>query len=123
LRRRWPFPPDMCRLPVNWNDREARGGIRRLAKQESNPRAAGQPGETEKGLQVSFSEKAPDPPRLFPGTLAILQIAKRNRIRIEDQSAAGSGPEVRKPPGNEDLPYCPGRAADRVGGLVIEREA
>src|ERR1019366_5199145 len=43
-------------------------------------------------------------------------------IGIEDQSAAGPGPEVRQAHRNELLPYGPGRAADQLGYLAeVER--
>ena len=38
-------------------------------------------------------------------------------ILKEGQSAAGPEPEVRKPPGNEGLPYGPRAGTDQLGNL------
>jgi hypothetical protein len=41
-----------------------------------------------------------------------------NLIRVENQSAAGRGPEVRKPSREKGLSYGPRRAADQGGDLA-----
>ena len=46
-----------------------------------------------------------------------------NLIRVENQSAAGRGPEERKPSGHEGLSYGPRRAADELRHLAKPERA
>ena len=58
---------------------------------------------------------------LFSSLLLFVNPAN-DLIPVEDQSAAGPGTEVRKPPRNEGLPYGPRRTADEPGyGAHVQR--